>query len=338
MKALLVRSPGDFGIVQRPDPIPAADHAIIRIHRTGICATDLATIQGRSTVAQYPITPGHEFVGTIECVPAKSGYRVGEWVTIYPTRGCGTCEACVNGAPNHCRSFGVIGVARDGGAFAERVSVPVDQLIRIPEALRNDHGALIEPLAVGVHAIRRAGCKPSRRIAIIGAGTVGVMVAQVARAQGVTDIVLVDRMEVRRALCQDLGFENFILADHAGLSRELAALGPRDIVFDNACTGATLEAAIECMRPGGTLVPLGFPHDAGDIPVPYAKAYKFEISIIFSRNYARADFTDAIQLLGEGHINAARMVTGTWRLDQFLEAYEALTEHPGDHVKVMIAP
>ncbi len=338
MKALLVRSPGDFAVVERPDPQAGGDNAIIRIRRVGICATDLATIQGRSTVARYPITPGHEFVGTLEYVPPRSGYQRGEWVTIYPTRGCGTCEACLAGAPNHCRTFGVIGVARDGGAFAERVAVPVDQLIRIPNGLQNEHGALVEPLAVGVHAVRRAACEPGQRIAIIGAGTVGVMVAQVARARGVTDIVLADRLDARRELCRDLGFDQFVLAEPGRLANDLASFGTRDAVFDNACTRETLEASVDCLRPGGTLMPLGFPHDAADIPLAYAKAYRFELSILFSRNYARADFTDALELLEGGHVNAARMITGTWPLEQFRAAYDAVTRDPGDHVKVMIAP
>lgn len=338
MKALLVRAPGDFGVVERPDPVPASEDAVIRIHRTGICATDLATIQGRSTVAIYPITPGHEFVGTVESAPAGSGYRRGDWVTIYPTQGCGSCEACLAGAANHCRSFRVFGVHRDGGAFAERIAVPASQLLRIPTGLQNDQGALIEPLAVGVHAVRRANCKPGQRVAIIGAGTVGIMVAQVARAHGLDDIVLVDRLPARRKLCEDLGFSRFVLAGAGDLAEALKSVRARDLVFDNACTRQTLDAAVESLLPGGTLVPLGFPHDAGDIPLPYAKAYKFELSVPFSRNYSREDFTESVRLLEAGDIAAARMLTGTWPLAEFSTAYAQLTGHPEEHVKVLIAP
>jgi len=338
MKALLLNSPGDFSVVERPDPTPSGDTAIIRVHRSGICATDIATIEGHSTVAVYPITPGHEFVGTVEFAPPNSGYQSGDWVTMYPTQGCGKCAFCVSGTPNYCRDFRVFGVHRDGGSFAERIAVPVNQLIRVPRRLRDETGALIEPLAVGVHANRRADPRPGQRIAIIGAGTVGTMVAQVARARGLTDIVLADRLESRRSLCKDLGFSQFVHSDGAELAEDLKRFGRRDITFDTACTRETLNAAVETLTPGGKLVLLGFPHDTGDIPLAYVRAYKWELSVLLSRNYAPVDFADSITLLEAGHINASRMITGTWPLKDFATAYTELKARPGKHVKVLIAP
>ena len=341
MKALLLRSPGDFSVVERPDPVAAEDEAIIRVFRTGICATDVATIEGRSTVAVYPITPGHEFVGTVESAPPGKGFAAGEWVTIYPTQGCGKCPECVANRPNHCRKFRVFGVHRDGGSFAERMAIPLAQLIKVPASLQNDHGALIEPLAVGVHANRRAGvaANPQRRIGVIGAGAVGTMVAQVARAHGASEIVIADRLEGRRKLCHDLGFDRFVVAGTPGWASELRLPGgPLDLVFDNACSRETIAAAVDAMRPGGTLVLLGFPHDGADIPLAYVKAYQQEVSILLSRNYEPADFTEAISLLEGGHINAARMVTGTWPLASFADAYAALKAAPERHVKILLAP
>lgn len=339
MKALFLRAPRDFSVVDRADPLPSPTDALIRVHRTGICATDVATIEGHSTVATYPITPGHEFVGTIEWAPSGSGFATGEWVTIYPTQGCGTCAACMAGTPNHCHHFRVSGVHRDGGSFAELVAAPVAQLIRVPIGLQNDRGALIEPLAVGVHANRRAELLPGQRIAIIGAGTVGTMTAQVARAWGTREIVLADRLEGRRALCSDLGFTNFVVATQGALAPGIQSFGgPLDVVFDSACTRDTLDAAVEALKPGGKLVLLGFPHDASDISLPYAKAYKWEISLHLSRNYTPADFADSIALLEAGQIDAERMITATWPLEEFAAAYSELRARPDRHVKVMLAP
>jgi len=341
MKALLLRSPWDFSIVERTDPVATDDEAIIRVFRTGICATDVATIEGRSTVAVYPLTPGHEFVGTVESAPPGSGFAAGEWITIYPTQGCGKCPACAAQRPNHCRQFRVFGVHRDGGSFAERMAIPLAQLIKVPASLRNEHGALIEPLAVGVHANRRAGVSmnPNRRIGIIGAGVIGTMIAQVARAHGAREFVFADRLEGRRRLCNDLGFSRFVLAGAAGWASELQTDGrPLDLVFDNVCSRETIAAAIDSMHPGGTLVLLGFPHDGDDIALAYVKAYQQEVSILLSRNYEPADFADAISMLEGGHIDATRMITGTWPLESFADAYAALKAEPERHVKILLAP
>ncbi|MGE0316026.1 MAG: zinc-binding dehydrogenase [Lautropia sp.] len=341
MKALLLKSPREFAVVERPDPVCGPDDALVRVHRSGICATDVATIEGHSTVAVYPITPGHEFAGRIESAPAGSGFASGDWVTIYPTRGCGGCAPCRAGRPNHCREFKVLGVHRDGGSFAERIAVPVDQLIRLPPSLQNELGALVEPLAVGVHANRRAGVRedPARRIAVIGAGTVGAMVAQVARAWGAADIVVADRLPARESLMRSLGFERFLLTGDGELGAPLQAFGgPLQLVFDNVCSRQTLAGALQALEPGGTLVLLGFPHDDGEVPLRYSLAYQREVSVLWSRNYVRDDFTDAIDLLERGSVDGRRMITGTWPLTGFDAAYAELRADPARHVKVMIAP
>ena len=339
MKAVLLRGPNQFSVVERPDPVGSETSAVIRVHRTGICATDVATIEGRSTVATYPITPGHEFVGTIEQVGPSTQYRVGDWVTIYPTMGCGTCAACRADLPNQCLAFRVFGVHRDGGSFAERIEVPISQLLPVPASLRNDAGALIEPLAVGVHANQRAQLQRGMRVAIIGAGTVGTMVGQVARARGAASVVFADRLPAREQLCRDLGFDTFIRAEDHFLGERLSAAGaPFDVIFDNACTRETISAALESLKPSAKLVLLGFPHDRSEIPAVYADAYKREASMILSRNYARQDFLDAIELLRGGAVDTARMITGTWPLAEFGAAYAELRAHPERHVKVLLAP
>jgi 2-desacetyl-2-hydroxyethyl bacteriochlorophyllide A dehydrogenase len=230
-------------------------------------------------------------------------------------------------------------VHRDGGSFAERIAVPVGQLLRLPANLQNQSGALVEPLAVGVHATRRAGMRPGMRVAVVGAGTVGTLVAQVARALEASTVVLADRLQERWQLCRDLGFESFVHVGAESLEERLSSFVPGyDVIFDNACTRDTIGAAIRCLRPDGKLVLLGFPHDRSDVPLAYADAYKWEVSITLSRNYAREDFLDAISLLEKGAIDTQRMITGTWPLAEFDAAYNELRAHPGRHVKVLLAP
>jgi 2-desacetyl-2-hydroxyethyl bacteriochlorophyllide A dehydrogenase len=340
MRALIVEAPRRFAVADRADPQPGPGEALIRVHAAGICATDLATLEGRSTVAPYPITPGHEFAGRVERAPTASAIRPGDWVTIYPTTGCGSCRACAEGLPNHCTGFRVFGVHRDGGAFAERMVVPAGQLIPLPPALRNERGALVEPSAVAVHAVRRAAQQEGARVAVIGAGSIGLLVGQAAASAGAAAVVMADRMPARAAQAAGLGLDRFVDTGAGDLGQRLAetAGGPLDIVYDAVTNRQTLAEGIRALRPAGTLVAIGFPHDRDDIPLAYADAYRAEVSLVLSRNYAPADFAEAIRLIEAGAIDAGRMITGSWPLESFGEALDSLKAYPARHIKVLITP
>ncbi|WP_340107548.1 zinc-dependent alcohol dehydrogenase [Pikeienuella sp. HZG-20] len=340
MKALLLRAPNDFDVVDRPAPRMAKGSALLRIHRTGVCATDIATIRGQSRMAVFPMTPGHEFVARIEEIEADAGHQVGDWVTIYPTQGCGHCAACRKDAPNFCPEFRVWGVHRDGGAFAEQMVVPIDHLLPVPASLRGDAGALIEPTAVAAHALRRARLQPGHRVAIIGAGVIGLLIAQAARAAGAAQVVAVDRLPARRAAVEALGLDGFLLAKGGNLAEDLSAFAdePFDIVFDNVCVPETLTAGVAALRIDGALVLLAFPHGDEEPPIPYTAAYRKELSLILSRNYAREDFVEATRLLEAGAISSEVMITGAFALSDFAKAYGELRDTPERHLKVLIDP
>jgi len=247
MQALLLTAPNCFSVTDRPDPSPKPDEALLKVHRAGICATDMSTIKGESPVAIFPMTPGHELIATVEQTPKYSKFAAGDWVTIYPTQGCGTCQACRRGEPNHCPTFRVWGVHRDGGCFAQYMSVPQSQLLAVPASLRNDTGALIEPTAVATHAMRRSRLESGQRVAVIGAGSIGLLTAQAAKAGGASHVTMVDRLPARKAVCDAIGIDHFILAGD-NLAVQLSAGIPFDIVYDNVGTGETLAAGVEALR------------------------------------------------------------------------------------------
>lgn len=337
MQALLLEAPKRFSVIERPMPQCGEHDAVLRIHRAGICATDITTIKGESPVAVYPMTPGHELLATVEQAAARSKFLKGDRVTIYPTQGCGHCKACARNEDNHCPSFRVWGVHRDGGCFAEFMAVPEHQLIAVPTALGDDAGALIEPTSVATHAIRRSALKPGQRVAIIGAGSIGLLIAQVARAAGASCVVISDRLPERKITCDRLGFDQFILSNDR-LAAELTAGDPFDIVYDNVGIPATIAASVEALRTRGTLVMMAFPHGADPVTLPYPKFYRKELDVIVSRNYAREDFTAAIELLSARKIDAAQMITGVFPLAKFADAYADLQQNPARHLKILIAP
>ncbi len=279
------------------------------------------------------MTPGHELVATVEKPPSNSTFSAGDWVTIYPTQGCGECDACQRNEPNHCPTFRVWGVHRDGGCFAQFMSVPESQLLHIPTSLRNDAGALIEPTAVATHAMRRSQIQKGQSVAIIGAGSIGLLTAQAAKAAGASRIVVADRLPARSAVCEAIGIDEFILAS-ADLAAALRGSGPFDIVYDNVGTVDTLTADVEALRTRGTLVLMAFPHGSDQLMFPYPMVYRKELDVFVSRNYAREDFDAAIAMLDGGYIDIERMITAVYPLERFGEAYEALKVFPDRHLKI----
>jgi 2-desacetyl-2-hydroxyethyl bacteriochlorophyllide A dehydrogenase len=212
----------------------------------------------------------------------------------------------------------------------------------VPESLAGERGVLVEPAAVAVHVNRRGGTRPGERVLIIGAGVVGTLVAQVARAYGAKDVVLVDRLESRRATLARLGFDKFLPADGNGLPLAERVLdlagGPVDVVCDSVCTDATLETGADALAPGGRLVLIAVPHGDAPLRVTYAKVYRRELSLIASRNYVPDDFREAIRVLEVGAIDTEAMVTGRYPLAEFAAAYADLTGHPERHLKVVLRP
>ena len=339
MKAVVLEAPGRFACIDRPEPVACPGEALVRIHRAGICASDLATIRGDNPIAVYPLTLGHESIGVVESAPAGASVAPGDWVTVYPSIGCGRCPACRAGRINHCPTFTVPGISRAGGLFSERVTVGLDQLLPLPPALHGERGALVEPTAVAVHVNRRGATRSGERVLIVGAGVIGILTAQVARAYGAGEILLIDRLASRRAVLAQLGFERFLVADGAPLEeRVLATAGPVDVVFDTVCNEATLALGAAVLSPGSRLVLVAVPHGAEPVGMPFAQVYRRELALISSRNYVPDDFREAIRLLEAGAVATGPMVTATYRLSDFAAAHAELTTHPERHLKVLLRP
>lgn len=339
MLAMMLDEPNRFRMTEVPMPELGPDQALVKVTSAGICASDLATIHGHSPIAAYPLIPGHECVGEVASAPAGSGYSVGDLVTVFPSVGCGICKACREGRTNHCPTFKVLGIGLPGGCFAEFLSANVDQLVRMPRAVYDKTGPLVEPLAVGQHVNRRGATQAGETVVIIGAGVIGLSCALVARAKGAAKIALVDRFETRRAMLAGFGFENFTTTSGPSLVEWLAAtLGPVDLVMDNVCNPQTLGAGAKALRPGGRTVLVGLPHGEAILQLPYADAYRKELSYIVSRNYIKQDFTDTVAMLESGAIDATGMVTANFPLADMARALQDLEGSPENHLKVVITP
>src|ERR1700712_893094 len=200
MKALICTTPGQFEYKDIAEPVLTDGNTLLRIKRIGICGTDLHAYEGTQPFFSYPRILGHELAAEIVETQAGNGFEIGEAVTISPYFYCGKCIACRNGKPNCCVSINVCGVHIDGG-MREYLSVPTYSLIH-GEGLGYDELALVEPLAIGAHGVRRAGVLPGEYVLVIGAGPIGLGTMEFARIAG-GKVIAMDMNEGRLAFCKD---------------------------------------------------------------------------------------------------------------------------------------
>lgn len=259
MKALRLYAPGDIRLEEVPTPFPCPDEVLIKVSACGICGSDIPRIFEHGTY-KYPLTAGHEFSGTVENVGSAAGKDwIGKQVVVYPLIPCGQCSSCYSGLYTQCLNYDYLGSRRDGG-FAEFVAVPVNNIIPVPDGVSLEIAALTEPCAVALHAIRKVKLSPGDSVFVIGAGTIGILIALWARTAGaqvfMTDIV-VDKLRFARSL----GFQHLIDAKQTVPSEWIKQKVNNgvDVIFETTGNPSGLETAIESCRILGNVVLVGNP-------------------------------------------------------------------------------
>lgn len=340
MQAVYLPAPQHIEIIEQPEPTPQAGEVVIRVVAAGICANDVSLITGNNSIGKFPIIPGHECIGVVQSIGTNVELELGTWVTVYPSVGCGNCQACLEGRINHCPDFRVLGIDLDSGCFAEKIVVRHEQLLPVPVGLRQAQGALIEPSAVAVHVNKRGQTKTGNRVMVIGAGVIGLLTAMVARALGASQVVLIDRLETRRAICTELGFTEFYCVPDDLKPEALTSIcgSAFDLVFDTVCNNATTNAGLQTLLPGSTFVLVATPKSKTVLEINFPLLYKRELSLVVSRNYVPQDFFDAMQLIESGQINLAPLITANYSLQDFPKAVHALQTQPEAHIKILIHP
>ncbi|MFH0963235.1 MAG: alcohol dehydrogenase catalytic domain-containing protein [Planctomycetota bacterium] len=337
MKALVYRAPGvvEVGEVARPEP--AAGEALVRVHASGICGTDLAIGAGKHPRAKPPLVMGHETAGEVVEVRAggrEAGVRVGDKVTIYPLFSCGSCWACRHGAAHVCRTLRLVGIDRDG-TFAEYVAVPTDLLLRLPAKMSYVVGALVEPLAVGMHAAAMGGVEKGELALVIGAGPIGLVTALAAREAGAGRVIVTDVNAFRLGLAKRLGFETMDASSERIAQRVAEETGGEgaDIVLEAAGSETSAREMTEAVRSRGRIVMVSVHKDIHGVDL---RAINFkELTMVGARVYAREDYQRAIEL-AEG-IGVEELVTHKVGLSDAARGFEIMRKGEGS-CKVLIVP
>lgn len=247
--ALVVRGPKVHGLERIPRPVPGEGEALVAVTHVALCGTDLRLLRGTLHDADYPVVPGHEWAGRVLEAPTRPEL-VGKAVVgenIFP---CGQCDLCGEGRFNLCPSCDEIGFTLQG-AFAEMFTIPAANLIPLPAELSGAEGCLLEPLGVALHAVERASSLEGRVVGVIGGGTVGLLVAQLARAAGARHVAVVDPAEPRRRIAVELGL---------GTAPALSAWQDEqpEVVFDATGVASVFPEGLRATRPGGEYVLVGY--------------------------------------------------------------------------------
>ncbi|MCM4080771.1 zinc-dependent alcohol dehydrogenase [Paractinoplanes hotanensis] len=323
----VVTAPGVVELRRAAALTPARGEAVVRMRMVGICGSDVHAVHGRHPFVSLPYSPGHEIVGVVE----SDGRRV----VVEPIMSCGHCKYCLDGRYNLCATMAFFGCTTAFGGLADRFAVPADRLVPVPDELSDLHAVLIEPLSTPVHAVRLAGPDlTGRTVAVLGAGTIGLLTLAAARHAGASRIAVSDLSPDKRELALELGADSVHDAAAPGLVRDIRDdLGTSaDVVFDCVAVQSTVDQAIAIAVKGGTVMIVGVP--AAPVTVPLPQIQDLQVRLQGSATYTREDIDQAIALLAAGAVDPARIVTARYPLDEIDEAFAAASS--GRHVKVVV--
>ncbi|SAK57523.1 zinc-dependent alcohol dehydrogenase [Caballeronia ptereochthonis] len=326
MRAVRIQSNHTIDVVEVPDPVAKADEIVVRPLACGICGTDLHICQHGFPGTNYPVTPGHEFAGHVLAVGREvKGIREGDFVAVNPNVSCGVCEWCREGKPHLCNALTPIGVGR-GGAAAEQAAVPGKNAHVVREDIGHGVAALIEPLACALHAVESSQGVKDRRVLVIGAGTMGLLTAIIAKHLGAAEVTVVDPNVGKHQIARDVGAHKVATPD--------AIEGEKyEVVFEAAGAMPALRQALKHIRKTGVLVQVGVHHVEATVDINPFTVYEHELRIIGSNSLAN-QFPAAVDLMYDVARNAGKIIGDTFSVWEFATAVQRMSS--GTSVKTQL--
>ncbi|WP_019908567.1 zinc-binding alcohol dehydrogenase family protein [Paenibacillus sp. HW567] len=317
------------------EPVRAEGEAVVRIHRIGICGTDLHAYQGNQPFFSYPRVLGHELAGIIESIGAnEAGLRAGDQVSIIPYMHCGECPACLSGKTNCCKNMKVFGVHIDGG-MRERVVIPAQHLLKT-EGLTLDQSAMLEPLAIGAHAIRRSGIRPGDTVLVIGAGPIGLGVMALARFAGAS-VIAMDVNEERLKFCQTWAkvehTVNALVSPEEQLSK-LTNGNLAPVVIDATGNAGSMTGAFGYVAHGGTLVYVGLVKS--DITFNDPDFHSREMTLMGSRNATKEDFDYVLKAISAGYADMDLYISHRSSFEDMISKFDGWLKPESKVIKAIV--
>lgn len=335
MKQLQITEPNHILVTEAEIPVPSAGEALLHVEYVGICGADVASFTGNQPFTTYPRVPGHEFSARIVSIPKNDrGLAEGDLVTCNPYFNCGKCYSCRRGLVNCCTDNQTMGVQRDG-AFQEYITMPVERILP-GRGLSARQLALIEPFAIGYHALSRAEVKPTDRVLIVGAGPIGLFAAISAKLKG-AKVYLSDVLDGRLKMAEQFGADGTVNPrneDLADFTSRVTKGNGFDVCVEACGLSDTFLTCIEQAAFGANLILIG----NGKKPTTFLHSIllKKELNVFGSRNAYSKDFEALIDAVASGKVDPLPMVSAEYPLSWAETAFRALADNDGTLSKLLI--
>lgn len=330
MKAYVLHGIGDLRYEDRPIPELRPGWALVRVLAAGICSSDIPRIFTKGTY-RFPTIPGHEFCGRVEAVADRADSRwAGKRVGVFPLIPCKKCPSCLRGEYETCEHYDYLGSRRDGG-FAEYAAVPTWNLLELPDAVSDAQGALLEPAAVALHAVKRAELRAGDRVCIVGTGAIGLLAGQWAKLGGAGQVVVKGRREAKGLFAEACGLEYTTDAAGAQFDRVIEAVGSE----------AALAESISLTAPGGRLVLMGNPDGVRTISQDtYWRILRKQLTLTGTWNSsyggAGSDWTEALEGLRSKKLRGEAVISHVLQSAQLTEGLEMIRSRSEPSCKVIV--
>lgn len=333
----VMTEPGKIEFREIPIPSVGSDQVLLKVQYIGICGSDIHVFHGEHPFTKYPVTQGHE----VSCQVVELGenvrdLKVGQKVTVEPQVVCGKCYPCRHGKYNLCEELKVMGFQTTGTASTFFV-VDKEKITPLPDSFSYEDGAMIEPLAVAVHAVKRVGDVKGLNIVVIGAGPIGNLVAQVAKGMGAAKVMITDVSDFRLDLAVKCGIDvafNTRSKDFGEAMLEVFGPDKADVIYDCAGNDITMGQAIKHARKGSQIILVAV--YAGMANVDLAVLNDHELDLNTTMMYRHEDYVDAIALVEKGLINLELLRTKTFAFREYLDAYKYIDENRETSMKILV--
>jgi L-iditol 2-dehydrogenase len=338
MKAVYVQDAYQVIVKEVEIPMLATNEVLIKVKVAGICGSDLHTYKGLHPFRKPPVIIGHEISGEVVKIgEAVTKLQVGDRVTVEPQTGCGTCEYCLTGNVNYCDNRGAPGIGNWYGAMAEYFATPEQTVFKLPDGMDYEQGVLVEPFAVGVHAVRKAGIGVGDKVAILGAGPIGLLAMAASKAAGATTLLVTDVMDYALDSAIKMGATHTLnIMNKKEWMEEAKTLvgGSFDKVLVAAGVPGIIDQALALLRKGGRIVTIAMFH--GEQSFNIHNLQNQEKEIVGCMTYTREDTITAIDLIAAGAVNESVIITHRLSPEQAAEGFRIVDKKEDSSLKVLV--
>jgi len=336
MKAALLEREKSFRIIETLAPEPERDEVVIHVRSVGICGSEVEAFFGRHPFRKPPVITGHEMSGVIVKIGEEvNELKIGDRVTLEPQLSCGSCVYCRSGKYNLCRDRIMLGTEKWPGPFGELIKAPASKIIPLPEGIPFDEAALVEPLAVGVHSVRKTRLAPEESLIVFGGGTIGLCTAVAARVMGIKEIVITDISDVKLKMGKRMGASGVLNAKDRDLLKKIRQKFPEgaDVAIVATGAGEAYQTSTKVVKRDGRIGVVGLCYEGTLVPIELGGAGK-ELEVIGCSTYLNSDFHEAVKILPNTPLR--ELISRIFPIDRIQEAFEVFIRENDILFKVML--